>query len=225
MTENACTPGQTVGPFLDLGLPYPGDSELVDDGHPQAIRLHGTVYDGGDAAVPDALVELWQPDTAGRIARQAGSLRRSHASIASAALAPGAAGRRHRDPSIASAALAPGAAGRRHRDPSFTGWGRCATDDAGRYAFTTLTPGSVIDGRPPFFALTVFARGLLNRLFTRAYLPGADPDADPLLAAVPAERLETLLCVAENDGAAYRFDIHLQGPAETVFLAYRADAR
>ncbi|MCA2321966.1 protocatechuate 3,4-dioxygenase subunit alpha [Mycobacterium intracellulare] len=206
MTENACTPGQTVGPFLDLGLPYPGDSELVDDGHPQAIRLHGTVYDGGDAAVPDALVELWQPDTAGRIARQAGSLRRSHASIA-------------------SAALAPGAAGRRHRDPSFTGWGRCATDDAGRYAFTTLTPGSVIDGRPPFFALTVFARGLLNRLFTRAYLPGADPDADPLLAAVPAERLETLLCVAENDGAAYRFDIHLQGPAETVFLAYRADAR
>ncbi|BCO58265.1 protocatechuate 3,4-dioxygenase [Mycobacterium intracellulare subsp. intracellulare] len=244
MTENACTPGQTVGPFLDLGLPYPGDSELVDDGHPQAIRLHGTVYDGGDAAVPDALVELWQPDTAGRIARQAGSLRRSHASIASAALAPGAAGRRHRDPSIASAALAPGAAGRRHRDPSiasaalapgaagrrhrdpsFTGWGRCATDDAGRYAFTTLTPGSVIDGRPPFFALTVFARGLLNRLFTRAYLPGADPDADPLLAAVPAERLETLLCVSENDGAAYRFDIHLQGPAETVFLAYRADAR
>lgn len=206
MTENACTPGQTVGPFLDLGLPYPGDSELVDDGHPQAIRLHGTVYDGGDAAVPDALVELWQPDTAGRIARQAGSLRRSHASIA-------------------SAALAPGAAGRRHRDPSFTGWGRCATDDAGRYAFTTLTPGSVIDGRPPFFALTVFARGLLNRLFTRAYLPGADPDADPLLAAVPAERLETLLCLAENDGAAYRFDIHLQGPAETVFLAYRADAR
>lgn len=206
MTENACTPGQTVGPFLDLGLPYPGDSELVDDGHPQAIRLHGTVYDGGDAAVPDALVELWQPDTAGRIARQAGSLRRSHASIA-------------------SAALAPGAAGRRHRDPSFTGWGRCATDDAGRYAFTTLTPGSVIDGRPPYFALTVFARGLLNRLFTRAYLPGADPDADPLLAAVPAERLETLLCVAENDGAAYRFDIHLQGPAETVFLAYRADAR
>ncbi|BBY67887.1 MULTISPECIES: protocatechuate 3,4-dioxygenase subunit alpha [Mycobacterium] len=206
MTETACTPGQTVGPFLDLGLPYPGDSELVDDGHPQAIRLHGTVYDGGDAAVPDALVELWQPDTAGRIARQAGSLRRSHASIA-------------------SAALAPGAAGRRHRDPSFTGWGRCATDDAGRYAFTTLTPGSVIDGRPPFFALTVFARGLLNRLFTRAYLPGADPDADPLLAAVPAERLETLLCVAENDGAAYRFDIHLQGLAETVFLAYRADAR
>lgn len=187
MTETACTPGQTVGPFLDLGLPYPGDSRLVGDGHPEAIRLCGTVYDGGGAVVPDALIELWQPDSAGRIARQAGSLRRDSA--------------------------------------SFTGWGRCATDGAGRYAFTTLTPGSVIDGRPPFFALTVFSRGLLNRLFTRAYLPGAEPDADPLLALVPAERLPTLLCVAENDRATYRFDIHLQGPAETVFLAYRADAR
>ncbi|EUA40551.1 putative protocatechuate 3,4-dioxygenase, alpha subunit [Mycobacterium avium subsp. avium 2285 (R)] len=62
MTETACTPGQTVGPFLDLGLPYPGDARLVDDGDPRAVRLHGTVYDGVGAAVPDALVELWQPD-------------------------------------------------------------------------------------------------------------------------------------------------------------------
>lgn len=183
MTELACTPGQTVGPFLHLGLPYPGDSALVDEGDPRAIGLCGTVYDGAGAAVPDALVELWQPDGAGCIVRQAGSL---------------------------------------HRD-SFTGWGRCATDGAGRYGFTTLTPGSVIEGRPPFFALTVFARGLLHRLFTRAYLPGADPDADPLLSAVPGERVSTLLCIAENDGRAYRFDIHLQGPAETVFLAYRAE--
>ncbi|MCV7242666.1 protocatechuate 3,4-dioxygenase [Mycobacterium mantenii] len=236
MTESACTPGQTVGPFLDLGLPYPGDNLMVDDGHPQAIRLHGTVYDGAGAAVPDALVELWQPDGAGRVPRQAGSLRRDDAvSIASAAQAPGAAGRHHHDAvSIASAAQAPGAAGRHHHDavsiasaaqaPGAAGR-RCATDDAGRYAFTTLTPGSAIAGRPPFFALTVFARGLLDRLFTRAYLPGADPNADPLLTAVTAERRSALLCTAENDGTAYRFDIHLQGPAETVFLAYRDDAR
>jgi protocatechuate 3,4-dioxygenase alpha subunit len=187
MAEFACTPAQTVGPFLDLGLPYPGDSTLVDGGHPQAIRLHGTVYDGAGVAVPDALVELWQPDSAGGIPQQAGSLRRDH--------------------------------------PVFTGWGRCATDAAGKYAFTTLTPGTVLAGRPPFFALTVFARGLLNRLFTRAYLPGADPHADPLLETLGAERRHTLFCVTENDGAAYRFDIHLQGPAETVFLAYRDDAR
>ncbi|WP_406816150.1 protocatechuate 3,4-dioxygenase subunit alpha [Mycobacterium sp. M23085] len=187
MAELACTPGQTVGPFLDLGLPYPGDNQLVDDGHPRAIRLYGTVYDGVGAAVPDALVELWQPDEAGNVPRQAGSLRREHA--------------------------------------VFTGWGRCATDAGGTYSFTTVAPGSGSAGRPPFFALTVFARGLLDRLFTRAYLPGADPAADPLLSMVAAERRTTLLCVPENDGAAYRFDIHLQGAAETVFLAYSEDAR
>ena len=76
MTELGCTPGQTVGPFLGLGLPYPGDSDLVGDGHPHAVRLHGTVYDGAGEPVPDALIELWQPDAAGRIPRRAGSLRR-----------------------------------------------------------------------------------------------------------------------------------------------------
>jgi protocatechuate 3,4-dioxygenase alpha subunit len=187
MTESACTPGQTVGPFLDLGLPFAGDSVIVDPRHPQAIRLHGTVFDGAGVAVEDALVELWQPDSTGDVARQAGSLRR--------------------DPTV------------------FTGWGRCATDAAGRYSFTTLPPGSATGGRPPFFALTVFARGLLDRLFTRAYLPGAEPHCDPLLAAVAPERRPALLCSAENDGAAYRFDIRLQGPAETVFLAYSEDPR
>ncbi len=100
---------------------------------------------------------------------------------------------------------------------AFTGWGRSATDASGHYAFTTVPPG----GR--FFALTVFARGLLDRLFTRAYVPGADPD--PLLAAVEPARRSGLLCLAESDGTAYRFDIHLQGPDETVFLEYRDGAR
>lgn len=186
MAEMACTPGQTVGPFLDLGLPYRGDSNLVDDRHPHAVRLHGTVYDGADDAVPDALVELWQADSAGRIPRQAGSLRRG---------------------------------------PAFTGWGRSATGAAGQYAFTTLAPGSLSAGRPAFFAITVFARGLLDRLFTRAYLPEGDLDADPLLASVERARRSTLLCVAENGFPSYLFDIHLQGPRETVFLAYRDDRR
>jgi protocatechuate 3,4-dioxygenase, alpha subunit len=172
-----------------MALPYPGDSDLVVAAHPQAVRLHGTVYDGAGVAVPDALVELWQPDSAGRIPRQAGSLRRD--------------------------------------GTGFTGWGRAATDAAGHYAFTTLAPGSASDGRPPFFAIVVFARGLLDRLFTRAYLPDGDFDADPLLSAVDAGRRATLLCIAESDcgRTGYRFDIHLQGPNETVFLAYRDDGR
>lgn len=187
MAEIACTPGQTVGPFLDLGLPYPGDSDLVNDDHPHAVRLQGTVYDGAGDGVPDALIEVWQPDGAGRIARQAGSLRRDTA--------------------------------------IFTGWGRCATDAAGHYTFTTVAPGSASAGRPPFFALAVFARGLLDRLFTRAYLPDAEVAGDPLLTSLDAERRATLLCDAESGCGQYRFDIYLQGPRETVFLAYRDGAR
>ena len=73
---------------------------------------------------------------------------------------------------------------------------------------------------PAFFALTVFARGLLNRLFTRAYLPGDEEAlaATPLLAGLAPDRRATL--VAVEDGGALRFDIRLQGQDETVFLTY-----
>jgi protocatechuate 3,4-dioxygenase, alpha subunit len=184
MAELACTPGQTVGPFFHLGLPYAGDNLLAGEAHAGAIWLHGTVYDGVGDAVPDALVEISHPGPDGQLARQEGSLRRD--------------------------------------DATFTGWGRCATDAAGHYSFRTLTPGAPA-GRAPHFAIVVFARGLLNRLFTRAYLPGFDLDADRLLASLDASRRQTLICAAENGG--YRFDIHLQGANETVFLAYRGDAQ
>ncbi len=45
------------------------------------------------------------------------------------------------------------------------------------------------------------------------------------LNALDAARRLTLLCVTESDCAAYRFDIYLQGPQETGFLAYRDDGR
>ena len=103
------------------------------------------------------------------------------------------------------------APGSLHRDGwTFTGWGRASTDRSGRYSFTTLAPGA------PFFAVTVFARGLLNRLFTRAYLP--DHADDPFLASLDADRRSTL--VAARDETGFVFDAHLQGDRETVFLAY-----
>lgn len=113
-------------------------------------------------------------------------------------------------------------AGSLHRDGwTFTGWGRAATDSAGRYSFSTLVPGAA-GGAAPFFAVTVFARGLTNRLFTRAYLPD-DPAAlenDPLLAALAPDRRDTL--IAHRSGWGLNFDIRLQGPDETVFLRYPA---
>jgi protocatechuate 3,4-dioxygenase alpha subunit len=86
-----------------------------------------------------------------------------------------------------------------------------------------VAPGSTGAGRPPYFAVTVFARGLLDRLFTRAYLPGTDLDTLPELARLAPRRRKTMRCVLESGSgrARYRFDVHLQGPDETVFLAYR----
>lgn len=101
----------------------------------------------------------------------------------------------------------------------FTGWGRSATDPAGRYTFTTVEPGPTAEGAAPFFAVTVFARGLLNRLFTRAYLPGPGTGGDPFLAGLDPERRATVLAQREDDGS-LRFDVHLQGDRETVFLTF-----
>jgi protocatechuate 3,4-dioxygenase alpha subunit len=115
--------------------------------------------------------------------------------------------------------VVPSTTGSLHRDGwSFTGWGRASTDDEGRYTFTTVKPGVTQAGSAPFFAVTVFARGLLNRLFTRAYLPGERLAHEPLLASLPAERRNTLIAVPDEHGL--RFDVRLQGEGETVFLRF-----
>ncbi|MEH1128777.1 protocatechuate 3,4-dioxygenase subunit alpha [Micromonospora sp. CPCC 206061] len=104
----------------------------------------------------------------------------------------------------------------------FRGFGRCPTDDTGRYAIRTLKPGPVPGpgGVPqaPHIDVSVLARGLLHRVVTRIYFAD-EPDAnaaDPVLLAVPADRRATLLAVPEDKG--YRFDIRLQGEQETVFF-------
>ena len=75
------TPSQTVGPFFAYGLTpeqygYPfrslAGASLVDDDTPgERIRIIGRVLDGDGAAVPDALVEIWQADGEGRYAHPA----------------------------------------------------------------------------------------------------------------------------------------------------------
>jgi protocatechuate 3,4-dioxygenase alpha subunit len=103
---------------------------------------------------------------------------------------------------------------------TFTGWGRAPTENVGEYSFTTIEPGRSEAGRAPFIALTIFARGLMDRLFTRVYLPdSAELDVDPFLLSVPPARRSTLVAVRDGERS-LRFDVHLQGEQETVFLAF-----
>jgi protocatechuate 3,4-dioxygenase, alpha subunit len=92
--------------------------------------------------------------------------------------------------------------------PRFPGWGRCATDGDGRYRFVTLAPPA---GAP--ISVVIMARGLLKPLWTRVYFEDGN---DALLSQLPAERRATLL--ARQVGAAWHWDIRLQGEGETVFL-------
>jgi protocatechuate 3,4-dioxygenase alpha subunit len=62
------TPSQTIGPFFAVGLPWADGPDVVAAGAPGAIRVGGTVTDGAGDPVPDALVETWQADPAGRFA-------------------------------------------------------------------------------------------------------------------------------------------------------------
>lgn len=188
--QAAPTPGQTVGPFFGFSLPYAGGPDLVDPHDARAVTLHGVLYDGAGGPVPDGLIEIWQPDEAGRIVQEPGSIVRDHR--------------------------------------TFTGFGRAATDADGRFRFFTVVPG-LDETRPdqaPFIAMAVFARGLLNKLHTRVYLPRYAQlnSADPLLASLPSQERATLAATADGtDGSddSLRFDVHLQGDRETVFLDFR----
>jgi protocatechuate 3,4-dioxygenase, alpha subunit len=97
------------------------------------------------------------------------------------------------------------------------GFGRCPTDEDGRYTIRTVVPGP-LPGQAPHVDVSVFARGLLHRVVTRIYFPEhADAHAtDPVLASVPEPRRNTLVAVASDGG--YLFDIRLQGAEETVFF-------
>jgi protocatechuate 3,4-dioxygenase, alpha subunit len=57
------TPSQTVGPFFEYALTTePLDAELVARDAPGAICIEGSVLDGEGEPVPDAMLELWQPE-------------------------------------------------------------------------------------------------------------------------------------------------------------------
>jgi protocatechuate 3,4-dioxygenase, alpha subunit len=218
------TPWQPVGPFFHLGLFWKGgdrvgssdtgaQAQLLAPQHgPQRgpadaaqvpgerIEIAGRVLDGQGAAVPDAMLEIWQADAAGRYVCAAEQGGMAHG--------PGPL---------------PAFMGFGRAATAEDGGFRILTIMPGR------VPGPRGVLQAAHLAIGVFSPGLLKRLVTRIYFedqPGID--TDPVLARVPAARRATLIArrvaaaapaPAERCGR-YGFDLCLQGPRETVFFEY-----
>ena len=108
--------------------------------------------------------------------------------------------------------------------PGFRGYARAATaDPPGEFGIFTLKPGRVPDGegglQAPHIDVSVFARGILDRVVTRIYFADESDanDDDDVLRGLSEDQRRTLIAVPTDDG--YRLDIHLQGDRETVFFA------
>jgi len=109
-------------------------------------------------------------------------------------------------------------------DPNFAGWGRAASDGTtGMWSFQTIKPGAVPfpDGRmmAPHISFWIVARGINIGLQTRMYFPG-DPAvaADPWLTRLEHQNRVPTLIAQETGPGTFQFDIHLQGPHETIFF-------
>jgi protocatechuate 3,4-dioxygenase alpha subunit len=186
------TPSQTVGPFFAIALPWDDGPQVVPDGTPGAILVFGLVLDGAGEPVPDALIETWQA-------------------------APNGSFGHPDDPR-------PGPRGGAFPGGAFRGFGRCPTGPDGTYRIVTLRPAALPSGdgqtEAPHLDVSVFARGLLDRVVTRIYFPDEEAAnaADPVLSALPEPaRRDTLIAAADGAGR-FRFDIRLQGESETVFF-------
>jgi protocatechuate 3,4-dioxygenase alpha subunit len=61
------TPFQTLGPFFDFGLVIPNGGIIAEPGAAgRHVAIEGVVRDGMNDALPDALVEVWQANAAGK---------------------------------------------------------------------------------------------------------------------------------------------------------------
>ena len=184
------TPSQTVGPFLEIGLPWADGPFVVPEGTPGAITISGRVLDGAGDPVPDALVETWQADPDSRFDHPDDPRGADRGGIQLAAEV-----------------------------------GESATDRDGRFRIVTVRPGPLPcpagGTEAPHLDVSVFARGLLDRVVTRIYFADEHQAnaADPVLSAIAEPgRRETLLAVPSGEAGEFGFDIRLRGERETVFF-------
>ena len=115
-------------------------------------------------------------------------------------------------------------------DPNFTGTGRCLTDDAGWYSFTTIKPGPYPwrnhhnAWRPAHIHFSLFGTDFTQRMITQMYFPG-DPlfALDPIYQSIASEQARARLVAAYDHDSSqhdvllgYRWDIVLTGRHATL---------
>jgi protocatechuate 3,4-dioxygenase, alpha subunit len=185
------TPSQTIGPFYWGTVVSTCRADIAPPGVAgERIELVLSLFDAEGALIPDGLLEIWQANSHGRY--------------------------NHPDD-------------RRNLplDAGFEGFGRASTDANGEAQFASVRPGRVpwphggaAGGgmQAPHININVFARGVLNRLATRAYFDG-DPalSEDPVLKLVDPARRPTLIAKRDATGL-WRLPIHIGGARETVFF-------
>ena len=107
----------------------------------------------------------------------------------------------------------------------FRGFARCPTEADGGWSILTLKPGPVPGPgnsiQAPHLTVSVFARGLLQRLVTRIYFGDEEElnAEDPVLSSLRHADDVSKTLLAEPAEGGYRFDIRLQGEDETLFFA------
>ena len=108
---------------------------------------------------------------------------------------------------------------------TFPGFGRCRTDGAGSFRFTTLKPGPVAGTgnaqQAPHVAIAIFARGLLKALTTRLYFQD-EPlnETDPVLSLIEDAARRRDADRPPRRAGRLALDIRLQGDNETVFIEF-----
>jgi protocatechuate 3,4-dioxygenase alpha subunit len=185
------TPSQTVGPFFAFGLIRDDENVLANDlTKGQRIIVHGHVFDGGGAAIDDAMVEIWQADAAGVYNHPADP---RHGQVDQHFPGGGRAGTNNREREYRFKTVKPGP----------VPW----------QGGTTQAPH--LDMR--IFARGMLLHVITRVYFSDERGNEQDPI---LSAIADPERRKTLVAVREaiQDAPTYRMDIHLQGDRETVFF-------
>jgi protocatechuate 3,4-dioxygenase alpha subunit len=186
------TPSQTVGPFFAFGLIRDDEHVLANDQtRGQRIIVHGHVFDGGGAAIDDAMVEIWQADAAG-VYNDPADPRHGQA-----------------DPHFRGA----GRAGTNNREREY----RFKTVKPGPVPWQGETMQAPhLNLR--VFARGMLLHVITRAYFSDERGNEQDPI---LSSIADAERRKTLIAIREaiQDAPTYRMDIHLQGDRETVFFS------